>query len=465
MQTQPPKVRRFKFWIHLTGAYLTRYRKFIASVLILTFLIIYAVAKLLPTITNSNIVSIGYVGNYTIANVPTNILTLATDSLIATDRQGKPQPSLASHWTVSEDGKTYLVFLKDNLKWHDQSTVDAKDITIAIENVQITALNNKVIEFKLKAPLISFPTALDKPVFKASTFYGTGQYRMVDIDSVNEVIKRISLVPKSKNLPRVDIRFYQSEKQLAQALKIGEVKLTTVASASQFQSWPNLSVEKTVDFGEIVTVFFNLEDPQLSSKELRQALIYAINKSSFDGQLAQSPISQESWAYSSNTKRYEYNTGRAKELLAKSQAGDKKISGAFLRIKISTTADLLTVARSIQKDWQDIGFDVQIEEVGEIPENFQVLIATNQLPKDPDQYGLWHSTQRQTNLTKVKDVRIDKLLEDARTTGDEKARYELYADFAQTLTELAPAAFLYHPFKYKVIYNNQKPLVEKLNLK
>lgn len=399
----------------------------------------------------------GYVGSYTIENVPTNILTLATDSLITTDSQGQPEPSLASHWTISEDGKTYIVFLKDNLKWHDTTPVDAKDITIAIENVQITALNNKAIEFRLTTPLVSFPTALDKPVFKANTFYGTGQYRMVNIDSIDGIVKRISLIPKIKDLPKVDIRFYQSEKQLAEALKIGEVKTTTVASANQFQSWPNLSVERTVDYQEIVTVFFNLEDPLLSSKELRQALSYSINKTEFDGQLAQSPISPQSWAHTTDTKRYDYNTGRAKELLAKSQVVDKKL-------KISATSDLVAVAASVQKDWQELGFEVEVEEVTEIPQNFQVLIATEKLPKDPDQYSLWHSTQNETNLTKVKDVRIDKVLEDARTSGDQKQRKELYADFQRTLTELVPAVFLYHPYKYKVVYNNLKPLVEKLNL-
>lgn len=457
MHSTTPKVRKLKFWTHLVLAYLTRYRKFIAGFVILSVVVVYGITKLLAAITNSNTVSIGYVGNYTIESVPAEVLSLATDPLITTDRQGKPQPGLASHWTTSEDGKTYVVFLKDNLKWHDGNPVDAKDITIAIENVQITALNNKAIEFKLPAPLISFPTALDKPVFKSNTFYGTGQYRIVDINSVDGIIKRISLVPKNEDFPKVQIRFYQGEKQLALALKIGEVKFTTVANASEFEKWPNLTVEKTVDSGQIVTLFFNLEDPQLASKELRQGLIYAINKTSFDGEAAAGPISKDSWAYTTGTKRYGYNTGRAKELIAKSQAREKKI-------KISATTDLAAIAQSIGKDWQDLDFKVEIEKTAEIPEKFQVLVATTKLPKDPDQYALWHSTNKQTNLTKVNDARVDKLLEDARSTNDEEKRKELYADFARTLTELAPAAFLYHPYKYKVIYNNQRSLFEKLNL-
>lgn len=451
------KIRRFKFWLHLISAYFKRYQKIAAAVVLLLAGATFIFAKLLPQITRANVVTIGYVGNYSIENIPTSVLTLVTDSLVRVDDTGRAQSALASHWTVSDDGKTYVVFLKDNLTWHDGSTVDARDITIAIENVKVTGLNNKAIEFKLASPISSFPTILDKPVFKTKTFYGVGEYRMTDIDSRNGAIKKISLAADKKGKPRVDIRFYQTENQLQEAIKIGEVKLASVANASVLARWPNLEVEKQTEKLELITIFLNTQDPLLSSKEFRQALAYAINRSDFDGKIATSPLSKSNWAYSENTKKYEYNTGRAKELMAKSEIKNP-------RIILSVAGGYLELAQSIKNDWYDLGIDVAVKEEKEIPQDFQALLVLSMLPQDPDQYALWHSTQTKTNLTKLKDVKIDKLLEDARTIQKEDDRKLLYEEFQQTLMDDLPAIFLYQPYKYKIVYKNVKNLVGNLPL-
>src|SRR3989344_1570181 len=142
-------LRRAKFWYHLTTAYLSRYKLRLAAAILIIFTIGLSFIKLFPLVARSNVVTIGYVGAYTIENIPAEALTLATDTLIGTDENGRPQPALASYWSVSPDGKTYVVFLKDNLKWHDGTNVDAQNIAIAIQDVKITAVNNKTLEFKL----------------------------------------------------------------------------------------------------------------------------------------------------------------------------------------------------------------------------------------------------------------------------------------------------------------------------
>lgn len=454
---QPPRTRarRIKFWINLTRAYVLKYKYHFLISIVTIFLIIYSFANIWPKIIRSNIITIGYVGAYTLESVPAEILGLATQSLIGVDESGKPIGSLASHWTVSDDGKTYVVFIKDNLKWHDGTQVNAKDITIAIEDVEITALNNKAIEIKLPNPISSFPTALNKPVFKAKSFYGTGNFRISQIDETEDVIQKISMSPKQKGLPRVEIKFYPSENQLQNAIKIGEVKYASVANAKIFEIWPNLDVEKAVENDEIVVIFFNTQDPNLASKELRQALTHAINKSEFDGEIALSLYSPKNWAYNPDVKRYDYNTGKAKGLLSKSQVQNVKIV-------LSVVGGFGDIAQSIQKDWQDLGLEVEIKEEKTIPQEFQALLAINKIPPDPDQYGFWHSTQTKTNLTAYKDQKIDKLLEDARVTQNEEDRKRLYFDFQKFLLEDAPIILLYHPYKYRVTYKNLKPLIDKL---
>lgn len=449
------RIRRIKFWAHLAVAYLQRYRGRTLVLLLTIGLFIVSIFRIWPLLARNNILTIGYVGAYTLDTIPSSVFSLVTDPLISTNAEGKPQGALASNWTVSEDGKTYVVFLKDNLKWHDQSQVNAKDISIAINNVQITALNNKAIEFKLPNPISSFPQALDKPVFKARSFYGTGEYRIVDIDQVDNVVKKISLHPGNKDLPRVDIKFYENEETLSRAIKMGEVKKASVSGASSFAGWPNLSVEKKESSTEILTIFYNNNDPIFSSKDMRQALSYAINRANLDGREAYSPISYASWAYNSQIKHYEYNSAKAKELLAKSEIKDASVV-------LSYTGDFEKVAQVVAGDWRALGVNVELKKEEAVPKTFQALLAINKLGADPDQYPLWHSTQTTTNITFYKNAKIDKLLEDGRSLQQEEKRREAYLDFQKFLMDDAPVTFLYYPYVYDIRYKNSQPLISKL---
>lgn len=452
------KVRRIRFYWRLSTAYANKYKIRFLAILAFFVIIFISLTSIFPSISQKNVVNIGFIGNYTLDSIPSQILSLSTNSLISVDESGKPFPSLVSNWTISEDNKTYVLFLKENVKWHDGTDLDAREISVALSNVNLTAINSKALRFELENPLSSFLSALDKPVFKSKSFFGTGPEKIVNIDKIDNQVKKISLVPNDNNLPRVNLKFYPSEQQAINAFKIGEVKVLSVPDSSEIEKWPNIITEKKVDYGEIVTVFFNNEDSNLISKDLRQALYYAINRQNFDGVSAHSPLSQKSWAYNESIKRYNYNPSKAKELLTKAQISNPQLTLSF-------PPTFSKIAEHIKKDWETIGVKVALKEEAQAPKNFQAYIATNKIPPDPDQYTLWHSTQTsRSNLTKYKDFKIDKLLEDGRGTNDESKRKEYYFDFQRFLVEDAPAAFLYHPYKYRLIYKNIKLLYQKLPL-
>jgi len=93
-----------------------------------------------------------------------------------------------------------------------------------------------------------------------------------------------------------------------------------------------------------------------------------------------------------------------------------------------------------------------------------LLIAQN-IPADPDQYSLWHSTQTQTNISQISNPRIDKDLEDGRKATDSAVRKARYQDFQKVLLDHAPATFLYFPKYNVVMLKKAQPNLEKvLNL-
>ncbi len=195
----------------------------------------------------------------------------------------------------------------------------------------------------------------------------------------------------------------------------------------------------------VITLFFNTEDQLISSKPIRQALIYGIDKESMSGERAISPISKDSWAYNPQVKPYVYDTERAKDLLA-DIPDEQKNNG----IKLVTTPSLLETAEKIASYWNSIGLKTTVLVSSVLPDDFQVFLTIFELPKDPDQYSIWHSTQELTNISNYKSPRIDKLLEDGRTELVKEERKKIYLDFQRFLVEDSPAAFLYYPDIYTI---------------
>ncbi|MCK4781773.1 peptidoglycan-binding protein [Candidatus Parcubacteria bacterium] len=117
---------------------------------------------------------------------------------------------------------------------------------------------------------------------------------------------------------------------------------------------------------------------------------------------------------------------------------------------------LLEVAEVLKQQWKKIGVEIQIEswEPSELsqdilkPRNYQALLFGEVLGSIIDPFPFWHSSQKQApglNLTMYENEKVDKLLEEARQSTDEKIRKEKYEEFQALIIEEIPAIFLYTP--------------------
>jgi len=215
------------------------------------------------------------------------------------------------------------------------------------------------------------------------------------------------------------------------------------------ENWGD-SVNLSTDTGwhQYLGVVFNLTDPMLSSKPLRQALAYAIKDKAPNQVRALSPLSPRSWAFNASVKPYEFNPDQARELYDRATT-EATISGE-LTIALGTSQSFLPRAEAIAASWQEIlPVKVDVKIINAIEPNFQAILIAQEIPLDPDQHALWHSTQP-TNLSHFSDLRVDKLLEDGRKISDQKERREIYLDFQRFLVEETPVVFLEHPTTYTI---------------
>ena len=121
--------------------------------------------------------------------------------------------------------------------------------------------------------------------------------------------------------------------------------------------------------------------------------------------------------------------------------------------EISTTEDFKNTAAVIQNSWRKLGINSKIKIVSGVPSDFQILLYAIKLPEDPDQYTLWHSKGVNNIINYRRNLRIDKLLEDGRSTNDIEQRIATYEDFQKYLIDDAPAAFIYFPYNFTLERN------------
>ena len=119
---------------------------------------------------------------------------------------------------------------------------------------------------------------------------------------------------------------------------------------------------------------------------------------------------------------------------------------------------------------EKIGITVKIRSVSGIQlknqivpnREFSVLLTSQVLNPDPDQYVLWHTTQTQeSNVSGVALAALDKLLEDGRETLDQSVRAARYQEFTRLLLDASPAIFLYYP-NYEWVYSQR---ITNVNIK
>ena len=276
---------------------------------------------------------------------------------------------------------------------------------------------------------------------------GTGEWEVTKVSlGQGNFVQKLSL--KNKSGDKKNINFYPTEERTKLAYKLGEVDiLYELSDPKPYDSWSNnTQVLEDVDIDKVVVIFFNTKDKFLSDKSLRQSLIYGLSKE-LGGPRAISSISPNSWAYNPQVKKYSYDAERAKELFD-DVPGELKEN---LSIGLVTTPALISIAEEIARQWREIGINTFVQITAGIPQEFQAYLAIFDIPTDPDQYSIWHSTQTATNISRYENPRIDKLLEDGRVELDLEERRKIYLDFQRFLIEDSPAVFLYHPASYTII--------------
>ncbi len=257
------------------------------------------------------------------SDVDRDLTTLIYSGLMRVSPAGDVVPDLAKDFSVSEDGRTYLFHLKDNLTWHDGTPVTSEDIAFTIKQTQEPAIKSpkraswegvtietpdaQQIIFTLKQPYGAFLENLTIGILpkhlwqnitaEAFPFHslnieaiGSGPY------TINKIKRSNSGTPEtytlsafrdfamgSPHIKEITIAFYPNQQALLSAYEnraIESMGGVDPAVALSIDKIGGPIVKSTLPLPRVFAVFFNQNTQRVFTyTSARQALALAVDKS------------------------------------------------------------------------------------------------------------------------------------------------------------------------------------------
>ncbi len=427
-----------------------RYTKATIIGIIAGAVIILAIKSLWPRIETRFFVRvdrIGMVGDYGLNEIPDSILKTLSGGLTTASSSGVTLPGLASSWEATDGGKKYLFTLRPDLMWHDGTPVTNEDVNYNIQDVHVKPIGTSKVEITLPTVYAPFLVRMSRPIFRQGLI-GFGPQKVISVTKKGDKIATLTTADAFGPIQaRTEYRFYRTEALANTAYKLGQIdeirELSSIESA--YKTFANTTIVEKDNTDRMVALYFNMSDGLLKEKSVRQALAYAVPDLPFERAI--SPLSKTSWAFSPAVHRYPYDPKQASKLL--SNIKESSIAG---ELTITTFSQYVDVAQLIASSWKTLGFNTNVKIENSLPQSYQILLSAHDIPIDPDQYPLWHSTQN-TNITHYNNPKIDKLLEDGRQMLRLEDRKKLYSDFARRFMDDIPALPLYYPTTYSIVRN------------
>ncbi|NDJ59698.1 MAG: hypothetical protein GYB67_01155 [Chloroflexi bacterium] len=130
--------------------------------------------------------------------VDRDITALIFEGLVGTNAFGEPTPLLAERWQITADNHEYIVFLRDDVRWHDGTPFTAADVVYTMSllrspdfpgpadlydfwrTVETERLDTHVVRFRLTQPLGTFLDKLRVGILPEHALRGTTADLLID---------------------------------------------------------------------------------------------------------------------------------------------------------------------------------------------------------------------------------------------------------------------------------------------
>jgi peptide/nickel transport system substrate-binding protein len=420
---------------------------------------------------------------------------LLFDALLTRDEHFNVQPGLAERWEIP-DPLTYVFHLHRGVEFHNGQPLTSRDVKWTFDSLlqgkirsaktstyrfvdRIETPDELTVVFHLKEPWAALLWNLSEGAIGIVPYgsldeitrqpIGTGPFKFVSAEADKEVIiqRNDAYWGQTPRLARV--RFVVVPDATTQALELrkGSADLTsnspmTPDTVVTLERYPSLVLQHGPGT-RLAYLAFNLRDPILKDVRVRQAIAYALDRRPMMEYLWRNQVQPAynilpplSWAYNDNVARYDYDPGKARQLL--DAAGHPAVNGVRFHVTMKTGTDENTrlMVAVMQQQLRDVGIALDIRSFEFATFFADVSSGAFQLYslrwtggiEDPDIFdAAFHSRNfppSGRNRSFYSNPRIDSLIGEAQRETDQNVRKRLYGEVQEILAQDMPSINLWY---------------------
>lgn len=424
------------------------------------------------------------------------IASLIFEPLLTISQDYRVENCLAKEWS-KVSSKSYIIKLKENIKWQNGSDFTAEDVKFTIEEIQnnkksiylenvkdiqkAEVVDNHTIRLELKNEIPFFEYRLIFPIISKKQYegkdmakskelpIGTGKYKITRLDKeIIELTKEenwYNLEKEDSNIKTITISLHQDMGEVYNSFKLGNIDLVHTANLNYEEYIGSMGYQKKQYLGrEYDYLAFNCTDAVLQNVEVRQAIQKAMDK----GKIISSVLEEKACVANFPldyghylTKDLEwgevFNQEEASKILKDSgwklEYGiwSKVIEGRTRTLNFTITVQenndkRVKVAEEVKKQLETIGIKITIRKVSDkeykkilTNHQYEILLTGVYNGYSPE----LNSFLGEGNLANYKNTEINTLLEEVSTMSSEDLQKEAYKKIAETWRREVPYLGLY----------------------
>jgi peptide/nickel transport system substrate-binding protein len=433
-----------------------------------------------------------------LSNVGTRITYTPYDMLIRRDflNDNEHVPSLATSWEQISETEVVLQ-LRQNVTFHDGSPFTADDVVFTFDRLFTAPEDSDLVEagsyfssfasvekiddFSVRIltngpdPLIikrlaSWGSWIVSKSYIGSvgeeeylrTGMGTGPFKFVSFDPDNELVleRYDGYWGEAPTVKKITFRVIPEVAARVTALVNEEVHIITNVPPDQVTNLAESEEVNVLDvpLANVHVLVYNINNPLLQDKKLRQALNLGIDRQLIiDAIWGGNAIPKRGHQFEEYGALYNpdrpltpYDPEAAKQLLAESSYNGEEIP---YQLQAGYYTNGEQVGQAIVQMWQDIGINAKVqisEESITGPDRVVHTWSNSSRLADPDGclWLLWGANGPiQASYWTAPDE-FNRLGEEARTSLDEQVRYDDYQKMLDIWEDEAPGTVLYDPVEF-----------------
>ena len=430
---------------------------------------------------------------YALDAYSSRVIGLLYAGLVSQDAHAELRPDLAESFTTPDD-VSYVFSLRPGLTFHDGRPLTADDVVYTFTSIldpasrspkadafreleSVRARDARTVVFHLHHPFAPFLQTLTTGIVPrgakrelARKPVGAGPYRLIDFDpgarvTLGAFAHYYGGAPRIK---RVIVKTVPNDTTRLLELRKGSVQLLINSLApdglGQVLADPRLTVVAQPGLN-VSYLGFNFHDRRLADVRVRRAVAHAIDREGLIRNLlggaavtTSTVLAPMLWAHAATLPSYAYDPATARRLLDEAGLRDPDGPGPLPRFtlvyKTSTNPLRRRIADAIAAELGAVGIGVEVQSLefatffDDIKKgNFALYSLVWVGIFEPDAlFNMFHSSSLPpagANRGAFADARIDRLLEQGRSTLDRGARARIYAEVQRRLAEELPYVTLW----------------------